>query len=227
MDTPRSTRLWLLRHGRVSDAWHGRIYGCLDVPLSPLGERHALRCAALLAERPLRAVVSSGLARTEHGAALLRAPRDLPRRDEPELRELDRGEWAGLSFEQLEARHPGAWDSWRADPVQGRPPGGESLADLCSRALPPLEALVGEHGGGEVAVVAHSWVIRCTLCEALDLPLAAAARLDLPAGGLVALDWPVQSAGIRRPVVVGFNLDRAPDRGTAWQRGPQRSVRRS
>jgi broad specificity phosphatase PhoE len=194
------------------------VYGCLDVPLSALGERHAARGAALLASRPLDLVVSSGLERAEWGAALLREPRGLARRDEPDLRELERGEWAGLSFAELAERHPGEWEAWWRDPVHRRPPGGESLADLARRTLPRLEALAGEVPGGEIAVVAHAWVIRCAVCRSLSLPLELAPNLDLPPGGLVALDWPLQGASeaeprsAAHPVLVGFNLDRAPDR---------------
>ena len=62
-----------MRHGEVDAAWHGRIYGALDIPLSEQGKREAERVAHALAGTPLAAVVSSGLARTEHLASGLRA----------------------------------------------------------------------------------------------------------------------------------------------------------
>ncbi|NOT31084.1 MAG: bifunctional RNase H/acid phosphatase, partial [Planctomycetes bacterium] len=61
---PHATRLYLVRHGEVDAAWHGRIYGALDVPLSERGRSEAARAARTLAEVELAAVVSSGLART-------------------------------------------------------------------------------------------------------------------------------------------------------------------
>ena len=238
MSAPEVTRFWLIRHGRVAREWHGRIYGALDVPLSELGEGQMRAAAERLAAERVDAVVSSGLARTEFGAALLRAPRGLARRDEPDLRELDRGEWAGLWKHELDARDPGAWERWWTDPAGTRPPNGESLTDLGERVLGCLNRLAREHAGGRVAVVAHSWVIRAVAGASLGLPIGATVRLDLPPGSLTAVDWPVGGlggggnggaaegggAGAPHPTLVGFNADRAPDAGRVWRRGRNRCV---
>src|SRR5262245_18495396 len=104
---PGATRVYLVRHGEIDAAWHGRIDGSLDVPLSERGRHEGARVARTLAEVALAAVVSSGLARTEQLAAELRAPRGLARIDDPALAEIDRGQWAGLSLVELEARAPG------------------------------------------------------------------------------------------------------------------------
>ena len=218
------TRLWLIRHGRVASAWTDRIYGRLDVPLSRAGERQAREAAERLAAEPLAAVVSSGLARTEYGAARLRRGRDLARRDEPDLAEIDRGEWAGVRFADLERDSPGALAAWCREPERIRPPGGENLADLAGRVLPRVQALVGEFGGGAVAVVAHSWVIRVALCAAVGLPPGAAQSFDPGPGSISAVDWPTPAGAERglRPTLVGCGLNRPPDRSRGWFRGPHR-----
>ena len=181
------TRVYLLRHGEVDPAWNGRIYGALDVPLSAAGEREARRAAERLAGIELASVVSSGLARTEFGAALLRAPRGLSRCDDRELRELARGAWAGLSLAELEAREPGAFARWCAAPARQRSPGGESLVDLWARVEPRFEHWVARHAGTALALVVHGWVVRVILCRVLGLELDHAARLDVRTGDLFAL----------------------------------------
>jgi len=197
----------------VADAWRERIYGKLDVPLAPLGEAQARRAARILSERPLVAVYSSGLARAEYTARLLREPRGLPRRDEPALCELERGSWAGQTFAELECAQPGAFAAWLARPSCTRPPNGESLEDLRARVLPVLERLAREHAGAELAIVSHCWVVRCLVCEALGLELDASPRLHLPTGALVTLDWPSSSAASNLPVLAAYNAERAPRRG--------------
>ncbi len=216
------TRVHVVRHGLVAASWRERIYGDLDVPLAPEGEAEAERAAERLRRVSLAAVVSSGLARAEFGAARIRAGRGLARRDEPALRELHRGDWTGLGFDELERREPGAWQRWHAEPEERRPPGGESLADLAARVLPALESICAAHAGAEVAIVSHSWVGRLVAAVALGLPPAACTRLRLPTGAAIAVDWPVGESG-QRPTLAGFHLDRPPDRGTAWFRGPHRS----
>jgi probable phosphoglycerate mutase len=221
LSTP-ATRIHCLRHAEIDARWHGQIYGKLDVPLSSRGARDSLAAARRFADTELTAVVSSGLARTEHLAQALRAPRGLARRDDPRLVEIDRGAWAGLELAELERREPGAFAGWLARPKLARPLGGESLADVQARALDALQDLAQAADGGEVAVVAHLWVLRSVLCWALGLDLDRAARLDLPYAGHFALDIPL-AAG-RRPVLVGLamhaTVQAAPSRDATWQRGP-------
>lgn len=181
------TRIYLLRHGEVDPAWNGRIYGALDVPLSPHGEREARRAAERLAGVELAAVISSGLTRTEFGAALLRAPRGLARCDDHELRELERGAWAGLTLAELEAREPGAFARWCAAPASERSPGGESLLDLSARVTPRFEHWLARHAGAAFALVVHGWVVRVLLCRVLGLEFDHAVRLDVRTGDLFAL----------------------------------------
>lgn len=195
------TRMYLVRHGTVAEHWHGRIYGDLDVPLSEAGEAEALAVAALLREQPLAKVVSSGLARAHFGAQAIGRDRHTPLEVhvDPRWAEISRGSWAGLTFAELEAREPGAWDRWAADPAGVRPPGGENLEDLLARVLPAAWELARAGAGQEVAVVAHGWVLRTLMAAALGLDLAACSTLVLPPASLCALDWPLESSAGRGP----------------------------
>jgi len=197
-------RIFLARHGEVDPAWHGRIYGALDVPLSPRGREESARLAARLEGTALDAVLSSGLQRTEFAAALLRSRTGHPRRDVPTLRELERGAWAGLALAALREKDPEAWEAWLRDPATTRPPGGESLQDLRARVLPALADLVRAHPDGTLALVSHGWVSRVVVCEALGLDLNAAPRLDVRTGDLHCLEWQDPAAA---PRLTGFALD--------------------
>lgn len=206
--TPATTRLYLVRHCEVDAAWHGRIYGALDVPLSERGKGDAERAARVLERIELAAVVSSGLSRTEHLAARLRAPRKLPRLDDPGLRELERGQWAGLHQDEIEARWPGAFAAWFRTPAEDRPPDGESLRDLFARVHPRVEHWARARPGASLALVTHGWVVRVLVCHALGAPFELAPRLDVRTGDIVALDWPLASGA---PSLAAFALDAVPD----------------
>ncbi len=214
------TRLFLIRHGEIDERWRGRIYGAFEVPLSRRGEEEARSLAQQLQLEPLAAVVSSGLSRAEFTAALLREGRGLQRLDDPDLRELERGVWTGLSLDELERLQPGAWADWHRAPGSLRPEGGESLADLARRALPALDRWALRFPGANVALVTHSWVIRIAVCRALGLELEAAPRLEVPTGSLVIVDWPLGEP--LRPTLVAFAADETPSTGTTWFRGPPR-----
>lgn len=190
-----STRVFLIRHGEVEASWHGRIYGSLNVPLSEQGRGEGLRVAKALDGARIANVISSGLERTEHLANCLRADRNLPRIDDPELREIERGEWAGWTRQELEARRPGAWAAWFANPAATHPRGGESLTDLLHRVLPRLEHWAQAARGSSIALVTHGWVVRVLVCNALGAPLNNAPRLDVRTGDIVVLRWPGPSQG--------------------------------
>src|SRR6185369_1281741 len=95
----------------------------------------ARRVAAALAGEGIRAVYSSDLRRARQTAEMIAAALGLPVRLDPALRELNLGEWQGLTAPEIEARYPEAHRRWREDSVTHRPPGGETLAALQERAL--------------------------------------------------------------------------------------------
>jgi broad specificity phosphatase PhoE len=226
------TRLHLVRHGRVEARWGGRLYGDLDVELSDEGRSQARRAAERLAERPLDRVVSSDLARARYGAECIAEGRQLQASADPALREISRGDWAGRPIEELRRERPGALEAWFADPEVARPPGGESIADLRARVLPALAGLVAAHPGGEVAVVAHGWVIRATLGWVLGLPSTALTKLHVPPASIATIDWlprvevhpnvgaPLAGAHSGSPNLVGIQVDRTAPDARGWYRSP-------
>jgi broad specificity phosphatase PhoE len=202
----RTTRLYLVRHGEVASSWHGRIYGALDVPLSPRGMREGERVARTLEHVDLAAVVSSGLVRTEQAAARLRALRALERIDDPDLRELERGAWAGLALSELEALQPGAWSAWTRSPASSRPPAGESLTDLLARVRPRIEHWASAFPNRSIALVTHGWVVRVLVCHVLGASLDLAPRIDVRTGDIALLRWPTTPPRAA-PELEAFALD--------------------
>jgi len=143
----------------------GRLYGGADVPLSDEGRAASLALAPALAKGALDAVYSSPLQRArflaEEVARLSQAPLVL----EPAFRELDRGEWTGLSQAELEARSPGALARYTADPEAGAAPGGETESQLGSRVWDALQAAATERAGQRVLLVAHAHVTRVIMAR--------------------------------------------------------------
>jgi len=220
------TRVYLLRHGEVEAKWRRRIYGSHDVALSERGRDEARVAARRVprdeAHRP-RAVISSGLARAVFGAERIAERCGIPHATEPDLREIDRGEWVGCEPESLPSAEAALLRAWFQRPGRTRAPGGESLHDLDARVAPVLDALAKAHADASVCVVAHLWVIRTAVCRALAIDLDLAPRIEVRTGGMVVLDWPAGAAerARLRPTLAGLGTDRPP-LGGAWFRGPHR-----
>lgn len=196
MTRPRTTRLILARHGEVDERWRGTIYGRLDVELSDRGREQSERIASSLGHVDLDHVVSSGLQRAEAAAAALRASRpELGRTDDPRFLELDRGDWAGRTLDDIRAADPEGFAEWERLRGAVRAPNGESPADVARRTVPAFQDWATRAAGGAVAIVAHLWVVRSAAAFALGLPMARCARIGCPPGGIIELDWPVEPAG--------------------------------
>ncbi len=84
---------------------------------------------------------------------------------DPRWAELDFGDWAGRTIDDVATQAPGALAAWQADPLVVAPPGGETLAQLTARVLPALAEL---HGlPGRTVVVSHSGPITLAVLHAV------------------------------------------------------------
>lgn len=117
---------------------------------------------------------------------------------EPAVRDMDYGRWAGRTLMEVQADEPGDLRATLEDP-HAAPHGGESQAELLMRISDWLAGLSA--GSGHVAVVTHAAVVRAALLTALDAPLHAFWRVDVPPLSLTDLRhdgrrWAVRGVGI-------------------------------
>jgi len=206
----RATRFYLVRHGAVAAPWHERIYGSLDVPLSDRGKEQSRRVAELLSAVELDLVVSSDLERAVFAAKLVAADPKRERFEDRRLREIDRGDWAGLGQAEVDSIRPGAWEHfWRCEGVSV-PPGGERFADLQRRVTSALDDWHGRYPGAHIAVVAHKWVVLAATCASLGVPVERSPRLAMPHASVVVLDW-APNGGVESPAKLrAFGVDALP-----------------
>ncbi|MFH0794966.1 MAG: histidine phosphatase family protein, partial [bacterium] len=81
------TRVYLVRHGETVYHGTGKIYGQMDIPLSPRGEEQSRELAGRLKDKPSAAVISSDLQRASVGAKFLADGKGIAMRIYPEFRE--------------------------------------------------------------------------------------------------------------------------------------------
>ncbi len=158
-----TTRLVLVRHGQ--SVWNAsrRWQGHADAPLSELGRDQAKETARRLAGETFEALYASDLRRATETARIVGAPHGRVPVVDRRLRELDIGEWEGLSREQIAARWPEELERFDADEPGARAPGGETRSELQARVFAALDDLTGRHGGGPLLVVAHGGVLAAIL----------------------------------------------------------------
>ncbi len=168
---PAPTVVLLVRHGKTPTTGQvlpGRVRG---LHLADEGRAQAEQVAARissLATKPV-AVYASPLERTKETAAPIARALGLRVRTDRGLIECDVGTWTGVALKAL-AKTP----EWRE--VQGWPggfrfPGGESFADLSTRATGAVLGLVRRHPGQTVVAVSHADPIKAVVAAAAGVPL--------------------------------------------------------
>jgi broad specificity phosphatase PhoE len=189
-----STWVYLARHGEVLHAAEGRFFGQTDIALSPAGLAQATALGERLGTEPIQAVYASDLRRARDSAAPLAAARGTDVLVVPPLREMAMGRWEGLTFTEIRAREPELCERWLADPFSMPFPDGESVTELCARAVPALREVVERHAGHRIAVVAHGGTNRVILGDALGLPLGNIFRLAQDYGAWSLIEYRADGA---------------------------------
>ena len=180
----------LIRHGAVEGDAEGRFVGAADLPMSPAGEAQIRELAARLRLRVgPDAIYCSDLSRSRRTAELLANGSAIPICVRPALREIDMGDWQGLSRREVAERQPADYAARGRDIANFRPPGGESFADLASRVLPCWRDLVEDGGTQVVAIAGHAGVNRVILCHLLGAPLANLFRIAQRPACLNVVEW--------------------------------------
>lgn len=153
--------LLIVRHGESEWNALGRWQGQADPELSVRGEEQAVRAARALAGIPISRVVSSDLSRARRTAGIIAERLGVTAISvEQGLREVDVGEWSGLTRPEIEARWPKLLAAWSEGRLESTP-GGETLTALRDRVTGAiqrvLEAGRAENGAqpGAILVVSH------------------------------------------------------------------------
>lgn len=165
--------LFLVRHGESEGNRDKRFTGHGPSPLSPRGVAQAEATGAALAALNVDHVYVSDLVRTRQTAAPLLALTRITPVVLAEIRERDMGRFVGLSFEEVQARYPDAWDAILTRDPDYAPPEGESHRACGDRVACFLDALREKHPHGRVVVVSHGVAIHHMLRHLLGVPLGA------------------------------------------------------
>lgn len=165
-DAPR-TRFILLRHGQTQHSAEQRFSGTSDPELTDTGRDQARRAAdALRKFGHIDAVVASPQARAQGTARIAAGALGLDVVVDEGLRELDFGDFEGLTREEAVARDAEAFETWQSSP-NNTPPSGESLTALHRRVSRTRSKLQERYEGKNVLVVTHMTPVKSFLRQAL------------------------------------------------------------
>ena len=191
-----SCRLVLVRHGET--AWNKelRFQGHADIPLSLHGKEQARSLSLRLATSRFDAVYASDLKRARMTADILADAHALPVQELTGLREINFGQWEGLTIKEIQARYDREIKAWWSSPLSTRVPGGETFAEVVQRSMKAVKQIYYSHPDGQVLVVAHGGAIRSIIGSVLDLDLNQYWRLRQDNTAISIIELPEWGKGI-------------------------------
>lgn len=188
-DAPR-TRFILLRHGQTEHSAAKLYSGASDPALTDIGlaqADNAARAVALIGQ--IDAIVSSPLTRARQTAEACAAACGIAEVETSEgFREMDFGEFEGLSRHECEQRFGAEFEAWQASPSTA-PPGGESLSSLHRRVTRARLALQQRYEGKTVLVVSHVTPIKSVLRQALGVGAEAFRHIFLDLASISVVEF--------------------------------------
>jgi alpha-ribazole phosphatase/probable phosphoglycerate mutase len=149
-----------IRHAETEMA--GRFCGHSDPDVNAQGRSQLSALAGLLSAEAIDGVYSSDLRRAISTADAIAAARKIPLALRPALREINFGQWEGLSWKQIEQRDPEYARTWMDAFPRIPAPAGESFHAFEARILEEVSHLL-EPKPGPIAVVTHGGVLRVVL----------------------------------------------------------------
>lgn len=164
-----TTHLILVRHGETDWNLEGRYQGQADVPLNERGREQAKLLAERLRDERIEAIYASDLSRAYKTAKIIAEAVGQEVKALESLREVDTGVWTGLTFEEVESRHPEHLKEWRADPLGVKRLEGESYLELFERTKAAIEEIVETHPDQTVLIIGHGGNMKCIVLDALGV----------------------------------------------------------
>jgi broad specificity phosphatase PhoE len=168
------TRLCLIRHGITDWNFEGKYQGQSNVPLNDAGRIEVNELAKQLKKLTFSAIYSSDLQRAFETAEIIAKHLDLPIRIDSRLREINLGEWEGRNVNEIQSNYANLWIQRHQDPINARPPGGETLAEVAARVYTAIDEIASQTLDKSCIICSHGITLATIICKARKINLGLA-----------------------------------------------------
>lgn len=159
--------LLLIRHFETAATVKSAFYGSTDLGIVEGGETRFFELTTTLQKRDLKHIYCSPKLRCRQTADIFfpNATVDLLE----DAREVDFGQWEGMTFAQISDQYPEQVEAWQNDPEFAFP-SGEALKDFEAR-VESLKTILESSESTTTVLVTHGGVIRYLICLYLGMSL--------------------------------------------------------
>lgn len=191
--TDPPTTLILVRHGVTDHTSRKRFSGGLtgaNPPLNDEGRAQVRATADWLSPMAevVDALITSPVLRTQQTAEILGEVLGKAAREELGIAEMDFGSWDGLTFAEIQERHPDDLAAWLGK-LDHAPHGGESFETVAARVRDGRDRILAAHPGQTVVAVSHVTPIKTLVADALGAPLDAIYKMELSPASVTVISY--------------------------------------
>ena len=162
------THLIIVRHAESALNRQNRIQGHMDSHLTPRGLRQTRRLARRLRAVHIDRIYSSDLGRAYSTTVEITRHLKSPILKDPLLREINLGEWEGMTAEEVDRLYDNGYQKWLKKPSACHIPGCEKLGSFRRRVTGRVRAIARQNRGKTVLLVTHGGVITALLADWLQ-----------------------------------------------------------
>ncbi len=177
--------VYLVRHGQTDWNVQRRVMGRQPVSLNETGIQQIQQMALSLKAWPIEKIVASPLLRTVESAQIISDTLGLPFEQHEGFAEISVGEWEGKYWSQMDSDP--LLKSFESNPSKTRPPRGETLSEVQTRAVKTIETMAHQGTHTHLLVVSHADTIRTILAHYLAMNLDHSRQLQVDNASLSVL----------------------------------------
>ena len=183
-------KILLVRHGETIANKTQLVLGTSEVPLTRLGRRQAKAVAQKISsmETPPRLLFSSPYWRAKETAEYISKMTGLTPIYVDGLKEMDSGEMEGIKASEMNDKYPEYMAQWRRDHSTARPPGGETLGEVHTRAWKSTLEIFNNYNQDIIAIVAHLFPIQGIICNVLGIHSNDFEKLNINLGSISSIE---------------------------------------
>tara|TARA_B100000902_G_scaffold8201_1_gene10337 strand:+ start:885 stop:1493 length:609 start_codon:yes stop_codon:yes gene_type:complete len=181
-------KIQLIRHCETEWNRLERCQGISDIELNNNGIEQSILLKNFYLDKHIDLIFSSDLKRTMQTTLEINKNLKSDIIQTEELREMDQGDFEGLSFSYIRKNFASQLLEWRSNPKKFRIPNGETLGEVQDRALAFMESLFIKYKSFKnIIIVSHNLVIASILCYYSNRDLKDFADFTLDSGSISTL----------------------------------------
>lgn len=164
--------LFITRHGQTEWNLQKRMQGWFDSPLTTQGKQAACALGKRLSNEKFNAIYSSPSGRAVDTAKLISNERQIPIFFKQQLKEINTGDWQGMTENEIKEEYPLQFEKYYEDPINFNLDDSESFQEVLNRALHVVEDICDRYDeNDQVLIVTHGVVKKLLIAHFNNLSL--------------------------------------------------------